>query len=116
MVSMAIITPSTVWPPTSKTSVERLPAAAQATTETLLDTPNKIYIDAVYENLLGRAPDITGLDYWSGQLDQGGARATLINLIDHSAEYFGTIIKPAYLQYLGPLPMLPVSPIGPVRW
>jgi hypothetical protein len=77
------------------------PAAAQATTQTLLDTPSKVYIDAVYEDLLGRGPDVTGLDYWSGQLDQGGARATLINLIDHSAEYFGTIIKPAYLQYLG---------------
>ena len=28
----------------------------------------------------------------------------LINLIDHSAEYFGTIVKPAYQQFLGRTP------------
>jgi RHS repeat-associated protein len=82
-------------------NVESKPAAAQATTQAQLSSPNKLYIDAVYMDLLGRAPDIVGLNYWSGQLDQGGARGTLINLIDHSAEYFGTIIKPAYQQFLG---------------
>ena len=76
-------------------------AAAQATTQTVLDSPNKVYVDAVYEALLSRHADLAGLNFWSGQLDQGGPRSTLINLIDHSAEYFGTIIKPAYLQYLG---------------
>src|SRR5262249_19322513 len=65
-----------------------VPAAAQATTQTALTTPSKLYVDAVYHDLLGRGPDQSGLDYWSGQLDLGVARATLINLIDHSAEYF----------------------------
>ncbi len=80
---------------------ETPPAVAQTSTQALLDTPNKAYTDAVYSDLLGRSPDLGGLNFWSGQLDQGAARATLINLIDHSAEYFGTIIKPAYEQFLG---------------
>jgi hypothetical protein len=77
------------------------PTSAQATTQTLLDTPNKAYTDSVYSDLLGRSSDATGLAFWSGQLDQGVARTVLINLIDHSAEYFGTIIKPAYETFLG---------------
>ena len=77
------------------------PSIAQTSTQAILDTPSKVYIDAVYEALLARQPDLGGLNFWSNQLDQGGPRTTLINLIDHSAEYFGTIIKPAYLQYLG---------------
>ena len=80
------------------------PAAAQASTSALLATPNKRYVDAVYLDVLGREPDVAGLNFWSGQLDGGGARATLINLIDHSAEYFSTIIKPAYQQFLGRTP------------
>jgi protocatechuate 3,4-dioxygenase beta subunit len=82
-------------------NVQPKPNAAQASATALLDTPDKIYVDAVYVDLLGRTPDVTGLNYWSGQLSQGVARAMLINLIDHSAEYFGTIIKPAYQQFLG---------------
>jgi sugar lactone lactonase YvrE len=81
--------------------IQPTPTSAQASTQTLLDTPSKQYVDAVYSLVLGRAPDVTGLDYWSGQLDSGVPRFTLINLIDHSAEYFGTIIQPAYLQFLG---------------
>jgi hypothetical protein len=93
-------------------NVQTTPAAAQATTQTLLSTPNKLYIDAVYLDLLGRPSDVTGLNYWSGQLDQGEARATLINLIDHSAEYFDTIIQPAYQQFLGRSP----DPAGLAFW
>jgi hypothetical protein len=77
------------------------PFTAQASTQTLLTTPNQQYVDAVYLDLLGRDPDLTGLSYWSGQLDGGADRGALINQITHSAEYFGTIIKPAYLKFLG---------------
>jgi hypothetical protein len=80
------------------------PGATQTFTLTVTaspQSPNQLYVEAVYSDLLGRAPDASGLAFWSGQLDAGAARSTLINLIDHSAEYFGTIIKPAYLQFLG---------------
>jgi subtilase family serine protease len=80
---------------------EAAPATADATTLTALTTASKQYVDAVYVDVLGRSSDLSGLSYWSGQLDGGGDRALLINLIDHSAEYFSTIIKPAYLQFLG---------------
>jgi hypothetical protein len=67
----------------------------------LIQTPNQLYVSAVYQDLLSRPVDATGLAFWSGQLDIGGARSTLINLIDHSAEYFATVIKPAYQEFRG---------------
>ena len=51
------------------------PTSAQATTQTLLDTPDKKYVAAVYEALLLRSVDLGGLNFWSSQLDSGQARA-----------------------------------------
>jgi hypothetical protein len=68
-------------------------------------SPHKLYITAVYQDVLGRAPDANGLDYWSNQLDANPSqRLNLISLISHSAEYFTTIIIPAYQQFLGRAP------------
>jgi hypothetical protein len=77
------------------------PATAQATTMTVLSSPNRIYVYSVYQDVLGRPPDVNGLIYWSGQIDGGASRDLLIHLIDHSDEYFATIIRPAYQQFLG---------------
>jgi type VI protein secretion system component Hcp len=67
----------------------------------ITETANQRYVAAVYGDVLGRPVDMGGLAYWSTQLDQGAARANLVRLIDHSAEFFSTIIKPAYQQFLG---------------
>ena len=32
-------------------------------------TPNKQYTDAIYSDLLGRSPDLGGLNFWSGRID-----------------------------------------------
>jgi hypothetical protein len=61
-------------------------------------------VAAVYRDVLGRPVDSVGLEYWSMQLDQGAARAAMVHLIDHSAEYFGTIVGPAYQRFLGRVP------------
>ncbi len=82
-------------------NTQTMPTSAQATTQTLLDTPDKKYVAAVYEALLLRSVDLGGLNFWSGQLDAGQARGLIAQELDHSAEYFQTnIIKPAYQEFL----------------
>ena len=81
---------------------EDTPFEAQASTQAILDTPNKKYVAAVYVDLLLRPVDRGGLDYWSGRLDNDEDRAIIAALLTHSAEYYQTnVIKPAYQQFLG---------------
>lgn len=65
---------------------------------------SRTYVKAVYQDVLGRQPDEGGLNYWTAQIDSGAPRQPLIHLIDHSEEYFETIINPAYAQFLGRQP------------
>lgn len=51
--------------------------------------------------MLGRDPQPGELQSWAGQLDGGLPRDYFVNSLDHSAEYFATIIGPAYQEYLG---------------
>jgi RHS repeat-associated protein len=82
-------------------NVQSTPLAAQASTQTLLDSPNKQYVAAVYIDLLQRPVDLGGLNYWSGRLDNHENRTIIAALLTHSAEYFQTnVIKPAYQQFL----------------
>jgi hypothetical protein len=67
-------------------------------------TANQHYVTAIYKDLLGHGPDPEGLAYWSGQLDRGDSRVTIINLFDHSTWYFGPIIESVYQKYLGRTP------------
>ena len=62
---------------------------------------NAQYLIAASENVLGRALDSAGLAYWTQQLDQSTPRSTVIGSIDHSDEYFESIIEPDYQRYLG---------------
>jgi hypothetical protein len=39
---------------------------------TLYSGDNKAFVKAIYFNLLNRAPDQAGLDFWSGAIDSGG--------------------------------------------
>jgi hypothetical protein len=59
------------------------------------------FITKVYNDLLGRAPDSSGLNFWTGQLASGVPRSQIAQQLTHTAEYFSTIIKPAYLEFLG---------------
>jgi RHS repeat-associated protein len=80
------------------------PIATTSILNTILTDRNGIYVLAVFQDVLGRAPDDTGFAYWSGQLNGGAPRTPLINSIDHSAEYYTTIIIPAYKTFLGRVP------------
>jgi hypothetical protein len=59
------------------------------------------FITKVYQDLLGRAPDSDGLNFWTNQLTSGVPRSQIAIALTHTTEYFSTIIKPAYEQFLG---------------
>jgi Domain of unknown function (DUF4214)/Peptidase family M23 len=48
---------------------------------------NGAFVDLVYGNVLGRAPDAGGRAYWVGHLDQGMARGSMMVQFSESPEY-----------------------------
>lgn len=73
---------------------------------------NVNYVGYLYNNLLNRTPDASGLAYWVGQLDSGVPRSTVAYDIEHSAEYDGDQVKALYLEYLH----RPADPAGLAAW
>jgi hypothetical protein len=63
---------------------------------------NGRYVVAVYSEVLNRAPDAGGLEYWTDLLDGGTAVSSVAESIAHSAEYYANfVIKPAFQSLLG---------------
>lgn len=78
------------------------PSFAQATTQAIIADANGTYVAAVYQDVLGRAPDANGLAYWTKLLDQGTPISSVAEAIAHSDEYYADfVIKPDYLKLLG---------------
>jgi len=78
------------------------PTAAQATTKVVDEAASTKYVTAVYQDVLGRAPDPAGLAYWVQQLDAGAPISGVAAAIGKSAEYYGNfVIQPDYLKLLG---------------
>jgi len=48
---------------------------------------NRGYVDRIYRNVLGRAPDPEGHNWWTRQLDSGRTRGWLLVGFSESAEY-----------------------------
>jgi len=48
---------------------------------------NEAYVELVYQNVLGRAPDATGRAYWLGRLSSGLSRSGLMIGFSESEEY-----------------------------
>ena len=66
---------------------------------------NSQFVTLVYNNVLGRAPDSAGLAYWTGQLDGGMTRGTMMLNFSESPEYRGLIANEVYvtMMYVGML-------------
>ena len=47
---------------------------------------NSKFLDVLYANILGRAPEASGKTFWQGQLDQGMSRATVLASFSESPE------------------------------
>lgn len=71
---------------------------------------NAQFVQLVYQNVLGRAPDAGGLAYWTGELDSGRAtRGQVMTGFSESAEYAQLKANPVYVSmvYIGLLRRAP---------
>jgi hypothetical protein len=65
-----------------------------------LNTPNRNYVFALYEQLLGRRVDPDGLATWSGMLDHGTSRVQVVQAIQGSDEYLTKKVEEVYHKLL----------------
>ncbi|MGH7137112.1 MAG: DUF4214 domain-containing protein, partial [Pirellulales bacterium] len=63
--------------------------------------PNTAYVDALYQLILGRAPDSGGLAFWQGQLINGASRGSVAADIWNSPEHRGLQVNQFYQEFLG---------------
>lgn len=62
--------------------------------------PNVAYVDALYEELLGRHADPAGLNTWVGALESGMSRLGLVRLLWNSAEHRAQQVDQDYAEFL----------------
>jgi hypothetical protein len=62
------------------------------------------FVHALYEDLLGRAPESGGLTYWENQLSSGASRTAVARAILASTEYRGDLVTNDYQTFLGRTP------------
>jgi subtilisin-like proprotein convertase family protein len=76
-------------------------------------TPTEAYVDAVYQDFLGRSADAGGLAFWRGRLDRGvETRASFVRQMARSNEYAVKIVTRSYADVLGRAP----DPSGRSFW
>jgi hypothetical protein len=73
---------------------------------------NAAFLSAVYEDLLGRAPDAGGLAFFEGLLAAGVSRAQVAYDIATSPEYRSNFVQFIYAYFLG----RPADPGGLASW
>jgi len=59
------------------------------------------FVTAVYQSVLGRAPEAGGKDYWTGVIDAGGSVESVAKNLTVSHEYRGAQVDDAYQRMLG---------------
>jgi subtilisin-like proprotein convertase family protein len=76
-------------------------------------TPNEAYVEAVYQDFLGRGTDAGGLAFWAGRLDRGAeSRASFVRQMARSNEYAVKIVTRSFNDVLGRDP----DPSGRTFW
>lgn len=78
---------------------------------------NTQFVTLVYQNVLGRAPDSGGLEFWVAQLDSGATRGSVMGGFSESAEYQQKSFTKVYvtMMYVGMLRRAP-EPGGFDNW
>ena len=78
---------------------------------------NSQFVDRVYRNVLGRAPDAGGLAFWTQQINSGMTRGEMMVQFSESAEYKATIDSEVFvtMMYVGMLRREP-DPAGFNFW
>ncbi len=62
------------------------------------------FVTRVYEQLLGRAPDTAGLDFWTAKLSTGTSRRALVLTLANLNEPLGRLVSGAYDEILSRTP------------
>ena len=75
------------------------PVAAQALA-VAVPSPNTLWVNRVYQDLLGRAPDPAGLKTFVTELDKGTPRQQVATQVVSSAEYRSRVVKDLYSRSL----------------
>ena len=65
------------------------PSAAPDLLQSVLATPNQAYVIALYRDVLERTADVSGLNFWVGQLDAGVSRDAVATSFWLSEEHRG---------------------------
>jgi hypothetical protein len=76
------------------------PAGGPSNADDYMETNGQHIVAAIYQNLLGRVVDASGLKYWSAQIDQGIPGFQVVGGIEESMEYRGIQVRNLYQQYL----------------
>jgi hypothetical protein len=63
-------------------------------------TPDQAWVTALYNNILGRAPDQAGLDYWTTYIQTNSKQSVVLGFVT-SNEYRTTLINGWFETYLG---------------
>jgi autotransporter-associated beta strand protein len=66
----------------------------------LVYTRNQAFVDQVYQDLLGRHADPGALAGWTGYLNVGNSRFSMVSFVDHSLEYRTDEVENMYHLYL----------------
>jgi subtilisin-like proprotein convertase family protein len=75
-------------------------SAATVTTKLLVGTINSLFVSGLYQDLLGRAADATGLAYFTDLLNRGASRQQVAQIIMSSNEYHQLQVISIYQTYL----------------
>lgn len=73
---------------------------------------NEGYVSALYQELLGRAPDPQGLQYWTSRLNRGEPRSIISTSMWFSPEKYNVRVAETYQLFLG----RSVDPGGLAYW
>jgi hypothetical protein len=73
---------------------------SSASTTVLVATANQLWLSQIYQDLLGRPIDPTGMAYWTAVLNAGTTKAQVTNLLVNSTEYKADQVKAAFQTFL----------------
>jgi uncharacterized delta-60 repeat protein len=76
-------------------------SASAQVIDPVTDPPkNELFVLNLYQDLLQRSADDSGLAFWTGQLDGGATRLEVVQGIQSSYEYRADLVQSLYARYL----------------
>jgi autotransporter-associated beta strand protein len=80
--------------------------------QTITTSPFEAFVTALYRDVLERAPDTVGFNFWVQQLQAGATRAAVAFAFETSPEYAGLVVDTFYLTFFG----RPADAAGQTFW